>query len=80
MLISQFNPSKLGKGMEKLLDDGNNLLTLVKSTDAIMESSVVKEAKKRADKLTASTNKTILPSIISQAEAQEKANQLNVIN
>jgi hypothetical protein len=32
VLISQFNLSNLGKGMEKLLDDGNNLLTLVKST------------------------------------------------
>jgi hypothetical protein len=32
VLISQFNPSNPGKGMEKLLDDGNNLLTLVKST------------------------------------------------
>jgi hypothetical protein len=38
MLISQFNPSNLGKGMEKLLDNGNNLLTLVKSTDAIAAS------------------------------------------
>ena len=52
MLISQFNPSDLGKGMEKLLDDGNNLLTLVKSTDAITASYVIKKAKNRADKLT----------------------------
>jgi hypothetical protein len=80
VLISQFNPSDPGKGMEKLLDDGNNLLTLVKSTDAIMVSYVVKEAKNRADKLTASTGKTILPSITSRAEAQEEANRLNVIN
>jgi hypothetical protein len=29
VLISQFNPSNPGKGIEKLLDDGNNLLTLV---------------------------------------------------
>jgi hypothetical protein len=35
LLISQFNPSDPGKGMEKLLNDNNNLLTLVKSTDAI---------------------------------------------
>jgi hypothetical protein len=27
VLISQFNLSNLGKGMEKLLNDGNNLLT-----------------------------------------------------
>jgi hypothetical protein len=64
VLISQFNPNNPGKGMEKLLNDGDNLLTLVKSTDAITASSVIKEAKKRADKLTALTGKTILPSII----------------
>ncbi len=80
MLISQFNPSDLGKGMEKLLDDGNNLLTLVKSIDAITTSYVVKEAKKRVDKLKASTSKTVIPSITSQAEAQEEADRLNVIN
>jgi hypothetical protein len=38
VLISQFNPSNPGKGMEKLLNDGNNLLTLVKSTDTITAS------------------------------------------
>jgi hypothetical protein len=30
VLINQFNPSNPGKGMEKLLNEGNNLLTLVK--------------------------------------------------
>ncbi len=79
-LISQFNPSNLGKGMEKLLDDGNNLLTLVKSTDEITASYVIKKAKNRADKLTASIGKTLLPSITSQAEAHEEADRLNVIN
>jgi hypothetical protein len=73
VLISQFNPSNLGKGMEKLLNDGNNLLTLVKSTDTITASSVIKEARKRADELTALTGKTILPSITAQVEAQEEA-------
>ncbi len=58
--------------MEKLLNDGNNLLILVKSTDAITASSIIKEAKKRADKLTALTGKTDLPSITAGAEAQEK--------
>jgi hypothetical protein len=80
VLISQFNPSNLGMGREKLVDDGNNLLTLVKSADAITACYVVKEAKNRADELTASTGKTVLPSITSQAEGQEDANQLNVIN
>jgi hypothetical protein len=80
VLISEFNPSDPCKGMEKLLDDGDDLLTLVKSTDAITASYVVKEVKNRADKLTASTGKTVLPLITSQAEAQEEAKQLNVIN
>ncbi len=53
VLISQFNPSNPGKGMEKLLDNGNNLLTLVKSTYAITANYVIKKAKNRADKLTA---------------------------
>ncbi len=66
--------------MEKLLDNGNNLLTLVKSTDAITVIYMIKKAKYRADKLTASTGKTVLPSIESRAEAQEEADQLNVIN
>jgi hypothetical protein len=73
VLISHFNTSDPGKGMEKLLDDGNYLLTLVKSTDVVTASSVIKAAKQRADKLPPSTGKTILPSITAQAEAQEEA-------
>ncbi len=80
MLINLFNLSNPGKGMEKLVNDGKNLLILVKSTDAITVSYVVKEAKNRANKLTASAGKTVLPSITSQVEAQEEAIQLNVIN
>jgi hypothetical protein len=80
VLISQFNPSNPGKGMEKLLDDGDNLLTLVKSTDAITAIYVITKAKNKADKLIASTGNTVLPSITSRAEAQEEANRLNVIN
>jgi hypothetical protein len=73
VLTSQFNPSNPGKGMEKLLNNGNNLLTLVKSTDAITASYIVNRAKNRADELTASTGKTVLSSITSQEEAQEEA-------
>jgi ribosomal protein L7/L12 len=80
VLISQFNPSDPGKGMEKLLNDSNNLLTLVKSIDVITVSYIIKKAKNRADELTASTGKTVLPSITSRAEAQEEADRLNVIN
>jgi hypothetical protein len=53
---------------------------VVKSADAITASYVIKEAKKRADKLTASTGKNVSLSITAQAEAQEEANQLNVSN
>jgi hypothetical protein len=65
VFISQFNPSNLGKGMEKLLNESNNLLTLVKSTDTITVSYIKKNAKNRVDKLTASTGKTVFPSITS---------------
>ena len=66
--------------MEKLLDTGDNQLTLVMSTDAIMSGSMIKEAKLRAKALSASTDKTILPTITAQAEAQEEAGCLKVIN
>ena len=41
--------------MEKLLNNGNNLLTVVKSTNAITAGSIIKAAKKQADKLLATT-------------------------
>jgi hypothetical protein len=49
VLVSQFNPSNPGKGMEKLLEDKSNLLTIVKSTDAITANSVLKAVKNKAD-------------------------------
>ncbi len=66
--------------MVRLLDDGNNILTHVQSTDAITAGSVLKSAKKQADELSTTTGKTILPTFTTQTEAQEEANQLNVIN
>jgi hypothetical protein len=42
VLISQFNPSNPGNGMVKLLDNGANILTQVKLTDAITAGSVLK--------------------------------------
>ncbi len=49
-------------------------------TNAITAGSVIKSAKKRADKLSTMTGKTILPTFTAQTEAQEEADQLNVIN
>ena len=46
VLVSKFNPSDPCKGMVKLLDNGNNILTQVQSTDAITAGSVLKLAKK----------------------------------
>ncbi len=80
ILQSQFNPSDPGKGMEMLLDTGDNRLTLVKSTDGITAGSVIEKAKQNAEVLSILTGKTVLPIITTQAEAQEEANQLNVIN
>jgi hypothetical protein len=82
VLVSQFNPSDpgKGKGMVKLLDNGDNILTRVQSTDAITAGSVLKSAKKQADELLTTTGKTVLPTFTTQTEAQEEANQLNIIN
>ena len=44
VLISQFNPSDPGNGIKKLLDDGDNLLTMVKATDAVTAEHVQKES------------------------------------
>ncbi len=80
VLVSQFNPSDPGKGMVKLLDNGDNILTRVQSTNAITAGSVLKSAKKQADELSTTTGKTILPTFTTRTEAQKEADQLNVIN
>ena len=61
VLVSQFNPSDPGKGMVKLLDDGDNILTQVHSTNVITAGSILKSAKKRTDELLTMTGKTVLP-------------------
>jgi hypothetical protein len=45
-----------------------------------MAGSVLKSAKKQADKLSTTTGKTVLPIFTTRTEAQEEADQLNVIN
>ena len=46
----------------------------------ITAGSVLKWAKKRVDELAVTTSKTVLPTFTTQTEAQEEANQLNIIN
>ena len=65
VLVSQFNPRDPGKGMAKLLKDGSNLLTNVKSTNAITANSVLKAAKARADAASKASSTTITPTITS---------------
>ena len=66
--------------MVKLLDNGNNILTQVQSTNAITAESVLKAAKNRAGELSTMPGKTVLPTFTTRTEAQEEADQLNVIN
>ena len=73
VLVSQFSPSDPGKGMVKLLNNGDNILTRIQSTNAITAGSVLKSAKKRADDLSTTTGKTILPTFTTRTEAQEEA-------
>ena len=80
VLVSQFIPSDPGKGMVKLLDDGDIILTRVQSNTVITAGSILKSAKKRADELSTTTGITVLPTFTTRMEAQEEANQLNVIN
>ncbi len=80
ILVSQFNPSNPGKGMAKLLEDGTNLLTNIKLTNAITANSVLKVAKARADVALKALSTTITPTITSRSEAQEEADRLNMIN
>ncbi len=80
VLVSQFNPSNPGKGMAKLLEDGSNLLTIVKLTDAITANLVLKAAKNKADAASKAASTMIAPAITLHLEAQEEANRLNVIN
>ncbi len=66
--------------MAKLLEDGSNLLTNVKSTNTITTNSVLKAAKTKSDAASKAASIMIAPTITSQLEAQEEANRLNVIN
>ena len=80
VLISQFNPSDPGNGMKKLLDDGDNLLTKVKATDAVTAGAVLQASKAKADQKTTTTGVTVAPVFVKRIEAQEEADRLNVIN
>jgi hypothetical protein len=69
VLVSQFNPSVLGKGMAKLLKGGSNLLTNVKLTNTITANSVLKAATNKAGVASKAATTTIAPTITSRLEA-----------
>jgi hypothetical protein len=73
-------PKRPGQRHGKLLKDGLNLLTNVKSTNAITANSVLKAAKTKVDAASKAASTTIAPTITSRLEAHEEANCLNVIN
>ena len=50
------------------------------ATTSITAGSVLKSAMKRADKLSTTTGKTILPTFNTRTDPQEEADRLNVIN
>ena len=79
VLISQFNPSDPGNGMKKLLDDGDNILTRVKATDAVTAGSVLLVSKREAEQKS-TTTLPVAPVFAKRIEAQEEADRLNVIN
>ena len=80
VLVSQFNPSNPGKGMVKILDNGNNMLMRIQLTDAITAGFALKAARARAEDLSKTTRKTVLPIFTTRMEAQEEADRLNGIN
>jgi len=66
--------------MKKLLDDGDNLLTKVKATDAVTAGAILQALKAKADKRSKITGTTVTPVFVKRIEAQEEADRLNVIN
>jgi hypothetical protein len=68
VLVSQFNPSDPGKGMVKLLDDGDNILTRIQSTDAI---TAVPFSNRQRNALTNSRQRPAKPSSLPSPHEQK---------
>ena len=66
--------------MKKLLDDGTNLLTQVKATDAVTAGAVLQASKDKAATKSTISGNTVTPVFTKRTEAQEEADRLNVIN
>ena len=79
VLQRQFNPSNPGKGIEKLLNTGDNRLTMVLLTNAITAGSVIKRQTKC--QVTLNFDRQNCPPYCHRTSGvQEEADQLNVIN
>jgi hypothetical protein len=72
-----YNDTQPGKGMCKLADNGNNTLTIIKSTDCITANSILIEAKKEAALLKWQTNLDKKPRFETCAEAKVEADDCN---
>ncbi len=66
--------------MSKLLENGSNLLIIVKLTNTITANLVLKAVKNKVDAASKAASTTITPTITSHLEAEEEAGRLNVIN
>jgi len=72
-----YNDTQPGEGMRKLADDGNNSLTVIKSTDHVTAESVLLELKKAAAALNHQTNVDKKPRFETRAEAKVEADDRN---
>ena len=72
-----YNDTQPGEGMRKLADDGDNSLTVIKSTDRVTAESVLLEAKKAAATLKRQTNVDEKPRFETRAEAKVEADDRN---
>ena len=72
-----YNDTQPGEGLRKLSDNGDNLLTVIKSTDRVTAESVLLEAKKAEATLKRQTNVDEKPHFETRAEAKVEADDRN---
>ena len=76
-LKSLYNPLQPGQGMSDLLKEAPNNLNSIESTNMIDASTILKEAKADAVRLSKRTNLTKKPTFKTRGDAQEEADRRN---
>jgi hypothetical protein len=72
-----YNPLQPGQGMADLLEEHPNLLNKIKSTDMADATTILREAKDEAAKLSKSTGMTEKPAFETRGDAQDEADRRN---